>query len=436
MVEKSGDRMSWGKKLALWTARKSAAYAGVELSLSNPKGWSGLLGNSTYAGKTVNDETAMQISVVWACIKILSESVGALPLGIFEKEKNGNAHQVDHPLSEILIDAPNADMTSQEFREAKQTNLGLRGNGYSLKELRPNGNVASLYPIPAQNCVPEKDRETGLIFYKFLDRGKWETLPREKIWHIKGFGSTGLMGYSPIAMARQAMGLSLATEEFGSRFFSQGAKPSGLVKIPTWLKEDQRAIARENIAKFWQGLENAQKLVLLEGGMDYESVSMPLEDAQFLQTRRFQLHEICRIYRVPPHMVADLERATFSNIEQMSLEFVQFTLLPWLTRWERSAERWLLKPEERGRFFIRLNFEGMLRADSQARADYLTKLVANGLMSRNEARAKENMNGVQGDGMDAYTVQSNMIGVDELDAIAKSMRGSNVKSQPQIKVVK
>lgn len=434
MAEKSGGGVSWWRKALISMALKgSMRDSSQSLSLLDGSGWGRLMPTS-YTGKAVTDETAMQVSVVWACVKILSESVGMLPLGVYRKERNGNAVKVDeHPLAAVLVHSPNADMTSQEYREAGQSNLGLRGNAYSFKETNAAGNVSSLYPIEAHNVVPERNPGTGKVQFKVLDRGQWDTYPREKIWHIKGFGNTGLVGYSPIGAARQAMGLALATEEFQARFFANGARPSAVVTIPAWLKdENQRKQAKQNLQGLLGGLENAHKVALLEGGMTLNEWGMPLDDLQFVELRRFQLHEICRLYRVPPHMVADLERATFSNIEQMSLEFVQFTLLPWLRRWEESAERWLLKPGERHDYMVRFNFEGLLRADTAARADYLARMVANGMMSRNEGRAKENMNRVEGGGMDDYTVQSNMISVDDLDKIAAGLGGGN---KPNLKVV-
>lgn len=426
MAQEPGARASLTQRAVGWALRKAAAYAGQALSLTDASGWRPLLGGSTSSGRAVNDTTAMQVSAVWACIKILAESVGMLPLAVYERQKNGNAEKVDHPLSEILVDSPNGDMTTVEFREAGQVNLGLQGNGYNLVERRGDGNVLSLYPLPAITVVPERNRQTYEIQYRVLERGKWETYPREKIWHLRGFGFNGLIGYSPIGMMRQAMGLSLASEEFGARVFAQGAHTSGVVKIPQWLKDDQRAAAQKNLQDVYAGLENAHKLMLLEGGMEFDANAgmIPPQELQLLELRKFQVHEICRLYRVPPHMVADLERATFSNIEQMSLEFVMFTLLPWLRRWEASADRWLLKPGDRTRFFVRFNFEGLLRADSQARAEYLTKMVANGLMSRNEARAKENLNRSTEAGMDDFTVQSNMVSVDDLSKLVAKMQSN------------
>lgn len=419
--------MNFLQKAILRLALKATGYGGIPLSLTSGKGWEPLMGGTTHTGKAINDDSAMQVSVVWSCVRILAETIGALPLAVYRDTGNGNAEKVDHPVSDILAGSPNADMTSTEYREAKVTNLCLRGNTYSLKETNGKGDVISLYPLLSAHVDPQR-RPNGEIEYKVMENGKPVYYPREKIWHVKGFGSSGLMGYSPIGYVRQAMGLALATEEFGARFFGQGAKPSGVVSIPQWLKEDERKIARDNIQNVYTGLPNAQKVVLLEGGMTYEAVTMPLEDAQFLQTRQFQLDEICRIFRVPPHMVANLERATFSNIEHLSQEFVMFTLMPYLARFEQAASKWLFTAKDRSKFFLRFNFEGLLRADAQGRAQFYSQMLQNGVYSRNEVRAKENMNRVEG--LDDYTVQTNMTPVDKLAAIVAAQTARPALAPP------
>jgi HK97 family phage portal protein len=372
-------------------------------------------GSSTFAGRTVDETSAMQISTVWACVRILSETIGSMPWAIYERDDKGNSEQVDHPLASVLMDSPNADMTSVEFRESSVCNLALRGNCYSLRENDSRGEVASLFPIPACNVVPKR-KDNGDIVYEVADRGKKEVYPQEKIWHIKGFGSDGLMGFSPISYARQAMGSNLATEEFGARFFSQGAKPSMIASIPNWLSGDQRPIARENLQQMITGQGNAHRVALLEGGMTVTPVTMPLEDAQFLGLRGFGVEEICRFYRMQPHMVASLARSTNNNIEHQGLEFVMYTLQPYLTRFESSVKKWLFKVEDRRRFYLRFNVEGLLRADGAARAALYSTMLQNGVYSRNEVRALENRNRV--DGLDDYTVQSNMTIVQLLEQLA------------------
>lgn len=420
MAAKPDLKLNWWRKALLGLgarALKAASGQGAtaSLSLTDPSNWARLLASArSVTGKVVDDESAMRVTTVWACNKVLAESVAMLPWAIYERLEGGNARKLDdHPLADVLVDSPNADMTAQELLEAGQLNLGLHGNAYHLVE-RAGGRVTSLYPLPATDVVPQRNQETGEISYRWNDRGRWETLPRERVWHVKGFGGNGLVGLSPLGAAREAFGLAMAAEEFQARFFGQGGRPSAVVKVPTWLDEDQRTIARENLQKLLGGLDNAFKFHLLEGGMELEPWGQALDDLQFAELRQLQVREICRIYRVPPHMVADLAQATFNNMEQLSLEFVTYTLMPWLTRWERSAARWLLAPEERRRLFVRFNFEALLRADSAGRAELYSKAVQNGWMTRNEVRAKENMNSAAG--LDEFTVQVNLSPIEQLAA--------------------
>jgi HK97 family phage portal protein len=426
MAEKSGERMTSEKQYGPSGELLSGTLALGESVPPTDERLVRWFGAPSYAGKAVTDSSAMTVTVVWACVRILAESVGQLPWAIYERKDNGNAEKVrDHPLSDLLNYSPNGDMTTVEFREAKQVNLGLHGNTYSLIDTNAAGGISSLYPLPSPRVRPRRDSSTDWrIVYDVYDRGKRETYPHEKVWHLKGFSADGLIGFSPLSCMRQVVGTALATEEFQGRFFSNGALPSAVAKIAKWLKTpDERRMAEANLQRIMSGLNNMHKLHLLEGGMELEPWSMSaLQDLQFVELRRFTLQEICRIYGVPPHRVADLDRATFSNIEQLSLEFVMFTLLPWLRRWEESANRWLLKPADRRRYFLRFNFEGLLRADTAARGQFLALMVDKGIYHRNEARLKNGDNAVEVDGMDDYTVMSNMISVDELQAIADAMR--------------
>lgn len=378
-------------------------------------------GGSTYTGRTVSEQSAMQQSAVWACVRIIAETIGSLPLAVYEKDRAGNATKVDHPLSEVLIGSPNADMTSLEYREAKSTNLALVGNGYSLIDRNGAGNISSLYPIESRKVDPRR-RDDGTIYYRINDRGRWEEYPQEKIWHVKGIGGNGLIGYSPIKAAMEAIGIGLSAEEFQGRFFAQGARPSMIAKIPGWLDEKQRPIARENLQQLLGGQSNFHRVPLLEGGVDVTPTGMPLEEAQFLELRGFSVQEICRFYRMPPHMVADMSASTNNNIEQQTMDFVMFTMQPWFSRFEASAQKWLLKPGERSRFFVRFNVDGLLRADAQGRAQLYATLLQNGVYSRNEVRALENRNRSDAEGMDDFTVQSNMAFVQLLEAFQASQQ--------------
>lgn len=386
-----------------------------------------LAGGTTHAGKNVNEDTAMQIAAVWTCVRILSETIGYLSWDIYERDAKGNIKRVDHDLGTVLISSPNADMTSVEYKETKVANLALVGNGYSFINRRSDKAISSLYPLVSNNVEPCRNKDTYEIEYNVNDRGKWSPVPREKIWHVKGFGTSGLMGMSPIGFQRQTLGIALATEEFQARFFASGARPSMIATIPEWLDPDERIKAKLALNDNWGGLENAHKLQLLEGGMKVEEVTMPLADAQFLQLRQHSRSEIFGMYRMPPHLAGDLTRSTNNNIEQQSLEFIMYTLAPYLTRIESSATKWLFKPEERSRYFLRFNVDALLRADAQTRAELHSKYVQNGIMSRNEVRGIERLNRVEGQGMDEYTVQSNLIMVEDLSKLVDAAAAGKPK---------
>jgi len=404
-------------------ALKAANYSGVTFTLSdgNQKLGSWFNNNTSYTGKSVTEGSAMQVTAFFACIRLLAETMGAMPSAIFKFEKNGNATKAeDHPLHEVLVHQPNADMNGIEFREASTANLSARGNAYSLIERRGDGNVLSLYNLPSSAVTPKRDKSTNYeTMYGFNDRGKQEWYPAEKIWHRKGFSFDGLMGLSPLQSAREALGLALAGEEFNARLFGQGLMPSARVSIPTWLTDPQREVANKKLLEMHSGLQNMNKPMLLEGGMTVESGLITPDEAQFLQLRQFTVIEICRLLGVKPHMIAALERATDNNIEKLSLEFVTYTMLPHIRRDEVAARK-LFKPGDKSQYFYRYNFEGLLRADSAARANLYSIMLQNGVFSRNEVRALENRNTATDDGMDDYTVQLNMGLIQALEAMQKA----------------
>lgn len=405
--------------------RKSVGYGESIVDLKNPK-LGAFFSQGTVTGKAVNDTTAMQVTTFFAGVRLLAETMGAFPSAMYRAEKNGNAAKAeDHALHEILVHQPNIDMNGVEFREASTTNLAARGNAYSLIERRGSGDVSSLYPLPSASVQVKRDTTTNYeTKYGFKDRGKLEWYPAEKIWHRRGFSFDGLVGLSPIQCAREAIGLALAGEEFNARLFAQGLMPSARVSMPDWLTDDQRALADKKILEM-QGLINMGKPILLEGGMKVESGLLTPDEAQFLQLRQFTVIEICRLLGIKPHMIAALERATDNNIEKLSLEFVMYTMLPHVRRDEVGVRK-LLKPADRDRYFYRYNFEGLLRADSNARAQLYSILLQNGVFSRNEVRALENRNRSEADGMDDYSVQLNMTLIQFLEQMARA----NATSDP------
>lgn len=410
--------------------------AGSSYSLSDPNFGTllaKLMGHSTHTGKPVNATTSMEVTTFWACIRIISETFGGLPLDVYERDpRTKNLTPIDHDLGIILKSQPNADMTKVEYWEAKAANLAQQGNCFSIRDTRKDGSIISLTPVETSRATVGRNRN-GEIKYDINDRGRWEEFPRDKVWHVKGFGLNGLVGLSPLQYARQALGVSLASEEFQAKFFANGASPSFIVSVPQWLNETQRIIARENLEKLWGGMDNAHKARLLEGGMKPEGGTMPLKDAQFMELRGLSIQEICRVHRVPPHMVMDLSRSTNNNIEQQSLEFVMYCVLPYITRFEASISRWLLKPEERLKLVVRFNLDGLLRADAAARGELHSKYAQNGVMNRNEIRQLEGRNRVDDPAMDMYTVQTQLVPIGRLDAIAERMTKAPAPTAPPIK---
>lgn len=401
-------------------ATEEKSYGGEVVTLTNQK-LGTFYGAGTATGKTVNDTTAMQVTTFFAGVRLLAETMGAFPSAIYRSEKGGNASKADdHPLSEVLIYQPNSEMNGVEYREASTSNLAARGNAYSLIERRGSGDVSSLFPVPASSVAVRRDSTTGFeTKYGIKDRGKTEWYPADKVWHRRGFSYDGLVGLSPIGCAREAIALALAGEEFNARLFSQGLMPSARVSIPNWLTKEQRELAERKLAEMHTGLMNMNRPMLLEGGMKVESGLITPDEAQFLQLRQFTVVEICRLLGIKPHMIAALERATDNNIERLSLEFVMYTMLPHMRR-DEAAARKLLRPADRSRYFYRYNFEGLLRADSVARAGLYSILLQNGVYSRNEVRALENRNASDADGMDDYTVQLNMGLIQLMEALQRS----------------
>lgn len=367
-------------------------------------------GQLSNSGIDVDEESALKISTVYACVKVISETIASLPLNLLKEEENGDSKKAKyHPLYSILKDVPNSEMSSFTFREMLMTNLLLWGNAYALIKRNKDGVITELYPLKSKNMVVERDASTNAIKYTYTNnKGISKTYTPKQIFHIPAFTFDGIIGVSPITYAREAMGLALATEEFGARFFGNGARPGGVLEHPGVLKDPDKL--RDSWNKVYQGTANSHKVAVLEEGMKYHEIGMSPEDSQFLQTRSFQISEICRIFRVPPHMVGDLSRSTFSNIEHQSIDFVVHTIRPWLVRWEQAITRALLNEDERTIYYAKFNVDGLMRGDFVTRMNGYAIARQNGWMSANEIRALENMNKIPADqGGDLYLLNGNMI---------------------------
>lgn len=383
----------------------------------------------TTAGKAVTERSAMQMTAVYSCVRILAEAIAGLPVHLYRyRDDGGKEKAVDHPLYRLLHDEPNPEMSSFVFRETLMTHLLLWGNAYAQIIRNGRGEVIALYPLMPNKMTVDRD-DKGQLFYRYqmsTDEagGKNETviLSPSDVLHVPGLGFDGLVGYSPIAMAKNAIGLAIATEEYGSKFFANGAAPSGVLEHPGTIKDPQRV--RESWMSQFGGSQNSGKIAVLEEGLKYTPISISPEQAQFLETRKFQINEIARIFRVPPHMLADLEKSSFSNIEQQSLEFVKYTLDPWVIRWEQSIQRTLLSPSEKKEYFVKFNVEGLLRGDYQSRMNGYATARQNGWMSANDIRELENLDRIPAeDGGDLYLINGNMLPLANAGAFADTKPG-------------
>ena len=375
-------------------------------------------GSST-SGKPVNERTAMQMTAVYSCVRILSEAVAGLPLHLYRHTGGGGKEKaLTHPLYRLLHDEP--------IRETLMGHLLLYGNAYAQIIRNARGEVVGLYPLMPNKMTVDRD-SAGRLYYLYT-RGSDDSpvdtetgqvyLPPEQVIHIPGLGYDGIVGYSPLAMAKNAVGLGIATEEYGAKFFANGAAPGGVLEHPGTIKDPQRVKDSWNVA--YQGSGNAHRIAVLEEGMKYQPIGISPEQAQFLETRKFQINEIARIYWVPPHMVGDLEKSSFSNIEQQSLEFVKYTLDPWICRWEQSLKRRLFTEEEKQEYFVKFNVDGLLRGDYQSRMNGYAVARQNGWMSANDIRELENLDRIPAEeGGDLYLVNGSMTKLADAGAFAK-----------------
>ncbi len=360
----------------------------------------------TAAGVAVTPDTALTYSAVWACVRVLAEDVGSLPLILYRRlPRGGKERATDHPLYRLLHDAPNSEMSSMDWREAQMMNLCLWGNAHSQVRWNRGGRIVDLWPMLSRYM--RLDRRDGMLRYISTDpAARASDLPANEMLHTRGMSTNGLVGLSPIALARQAIGLGMATERYGAAFFGNGARPGVVLMTPGELSDPAYERMKTSWSEAHSGVENAHKPAILEQGTTIETIGVPPEEAQFLQTRKFQVLEVARWYRMPPHKIGDLERATFSNVEHQGLDYVVNTLRAWLTRFEQAIARTLFTDSERDVLFAEFLVDGLLRGDQKARYDAYAVARSWGWMSANEIRERENMNAIPGG--DAYLMPLNM----------------------------
>lgn len=370
--------------------------------------------HTSAAGVSVTPDTALGYAAVWACVRVLSQTIAALPLKLYERQGDNRHVASEFYLYPLLHDQPNPLMSSLEFREALQGHLLLWGNAYCEIEYDNGGRIKALWPLRPDR-MESWSRVGDMLVYKFrMPDNSLVTLRGDRVWHLRGWSSDGLIGYSPIQVHRQAIGLGIAAEEYGARFFGNDARPGGVLVHPGKLRDDSAKRLQKAWHENYGGLGQSHRTAVLEEGVTYQTIGIAPDDAQFLETRKFQVSEIARIFGVPPHKIGDLDRATFSNIEHQAIEFVTDSLQPWLVRWEQSIRLQLMTEQERARYYPEFLVDSLLRGDTVTRYQAYAVARQNGWMSANDIRKLENMNEI--DGGDVYLVPLNMVPADMVGA--------------------
>ena len=376
-------------------------------------------GYPSSTGVLVNEDNAIAVTAVWCAGRIIAETIASVPLKVFERLPNGRGKRAaeEHSLYRTLHDKPNKRQTSYEYRSQMGFHLAFRGNHYAEIKPGPVSQGGGLIPMNPDATTPVI-LENGDKAYEFREPGKpVRTLLEGEVSHTQTLSHTGLQGLSIVGLFRETIGLSLAGERHHNETFKNAARPSGALKHPLHLGTEAHDNLRASWEKHYGGLANTGKPMILEEGMEWQQLSMSMEDMQYIESRKFQVAEFARIWRIPPHLLADLEHATFSNIEEQSLEFVMYTMLPWFTNLESRMSVDLLSESDQRRFFVSFVVDGLLRGDIKTRYEAHSIALQNGWLNRNEVRRieKENSMGPAGD---IYTVQLNMVDLEQLSAIS------------------
>ncbi|MCG0995296.1 phage portal protein [Acetobacter indonesiensis] len=425
----------------LYKAANAMTLTVTGVSLTDLRLGAFLAGGPTYSGKLVTVDSAIQLDTVWACSRLISDTIAAMPLKLYQRQPDDTSLLArEHPLYRILYVAPNADMTAMEFWSAMVSCLMLWGNAFAQVVRRGDGTVIALNPLRPDRMTVRRDINTGELTYTYSYQGQQLVLTEDQIFHIKGYCTDGMMGISPISAGRQQLGSAMAAEETAARMFANGMLSQTYIKSPDWVPDEMLARAKE-ILNDYSGAVNAGKTPLLEGGWTVESIGMNPEDMQLLQTRGFNVETICRWYGVAPVMIGRMEKSTAwgSGLEQMNLWFLTYTLQPWLVRIEQAISRCLLSAAEKAQYFAKHNVDALLRADSQARAQLEATQVQNGIKTRNEVREKEGLPPLPGG--DMLTVQAQMIPLTDVGVIAiqpavKPVNGAALPSpKPQVGIL-
>jgi len=367
-------------------------------------------GTASVTGKVVNPSTALQLTAVYACIRLLSETFASLPAILYRRLERGKERAIDHPLYFVLHNIANKEMTSVEFRSTMMAHVLLWGHAYAEIVRNAAGEVKSLWPITPNRVTPFRNSRNELVYKVNLPDNEFVNLSANRVLHI-----SAMLGLSPIAQAREALGMSMAAEEYGARFFSNDSRPGGVLEHPGHLSKEAAQRLRESFESYHAGLANKHRVAVLEEGLKWQQIGLDPQDSQFLETRKFQVGEIARLFGVPPHMIGDTEKSTSwgTGIEQQNIGFITYSLRSWIVRWEQEVNKTLITQDERKFYFIEFLVDGLLRGDIKSRYQAYSIARQNGWMNGNEIRELENMNPVEG--LDEYLVNGNMIPADQSD---------------------
>lgn len=355
-----------------------------------PVGDSGLWGRSNVAGASVTENNALSLAAHFACVRLIATTIASLPVHIYERTVEGKKIRNDHPAARLLREQPNSDMVAFSFFEAMQSQISNRGKAFAELQFDRKGNVSEIWPIPPGEVIPRRKNNDGPIEYYFPNSGI--VLPAYKILHVPGLGFDGINSFSPIQLFRLTFGLGMAVEEYGARFFGQGTHLGGFLEHPQKMSGEAHERLKTSMNEKYKGLQNSHAVIILEEGLKFAKIGMPLEDAQFIQSRKFNATEIARIHGVPPHLIGDLERATFSNIEEQSIEAVVYLFRPWVIRWEQALNAKLFTEQEQEKYYIKFSLDGLLRGNMESRYKAYSTGLNNGFLCVDEVREKEELN--------------------------------------------
>jgi len=382
---------------------------------------SALGGEPTASGVAMTSEKALGIPAVYAAVSLVSDAVGSLPLKVFKQTATGKAVDTTHPLSSVLHQLPNPEMTAIELRSAMQGHLMLRGNAFAEIQRDTSGRVVALWPLAPHLMTVTRDERRGLVYLYRLPDGrdvKWtwsqpKTQPAP-IFHVRGLGYDGYTGYSPLTLHRETLGLAYAAKEYGARFFSNAGRPSGVLKAPGQLSDEARLRLKAAWDATTRGLSNAHRVAVLEEGIEWQQVGMDPEDSQMLQSLQYSDAQIATLLRVPPHMIGQVDRSTSwgTGIEAQQTMFLQYSLVPWLSRWEQAAGRDLLSVKGFATRSVRFVVQGMLRGDLQSRSAFYQTMFDRGVFSVNDILELEDRNTI-GPAGDVRYVMGNLMPLGE-----------------------